>query len=500
MIEHVKTCNQFPRAEAWCLSCNVPATFPTHCRSHTLSKRDTLTQKFMKPIDSIKEVGRKLSGRKSPTPSTSSFSPPSAAIAGLPKHHLPFHERESPNSKTTGRDSLRFELPANDGNTAEMPADMLNSVAMLHSDETPLHIGDHWSPDFVDRVRATPCTHTLSSKTPYISSSDQFSSSAERSALNIHPVRTSSLDTVLSDENCPSLDASLSSHFGTVSSCSTACESDGQLHTSSDSGSGETILDVVMTSSPVETSMDEELWPLTHANSLHDDAGSINPILLLAWGKNTIDDTRVNFSQHGHTSDHHDASFQNMPVVPVAEVALDTITSPSINTTQIKRKPVPCQALGISEMAIAYPNEAVASPKLRSTTTSGGVIKNCAVAVPTALHLSPNLITEKQLSCEYLTCDYTFGHTTEERRNYVRHWKRNHAPPRIFECTVPLCGKTFLNRKDNLLKHQRNAHGMITKQRNAGMLQGVQSRTSIRQLNRHARTGYHARSFQALRP
>ncbi|KAK9783619.1 putative C2H2-type domain-containing protein [Seiridium cardinale] len=414
MVQHVKRCNGFGGGEAWCPKCDVPGRFPLSNRSHCVWKRDTLTQKVMKPIDSIVgHVSRRLSGRRSPAPGHRAPSSSSPSNPEPLKYTDYSHTNVQAASNSTEIDSRSRSELANDPvktNPVEMGVPSSTSGTIFPSYSIPAQ------------------AEYKSSREPAGSAELNGSTSIELPAQS----RDADHETTLSTTSFSFSTGSSSTMSSTptnpkrtsiVSPLSTVSEYDSYAAQKERRASPGAVYTEGLTASPITEELPADLWSsapsLSNSGTYSSSSNSFRPGLLDDFNIDIA--TMMADEPQFYNAEMHDSQWiaEICPVHPVPEMPGTVAPFQLLRDRAVHRQLAPRQESGDSGVTLVDLNDDEIELGQRTEGTFNEATDNSSASSrpPPLAHAVIN--GEESLQCPYLGCIKTIARL-EGRREGLR--------------------------------------------------------------------------------
>lgn len=448
MVEHIKTCSKFRESEMWCPACDVWGTYHTSKSGSCSWKKHTFAEKMLKPIKSISgHIGYKASGRRSPSPSISGPSKsPSLSISTAIEiaRKSPTCDVGLPNGIPAEIDSRCEFIELYDdsifkGKPAEMEdgssntsfiSEMANSDRLTTSEQA-----------FASNSLSRTIPRDTSIAPPVPLSGIPTSCHPPVYNENWSPYATQQTSRTLSNLST----YQTSAHSG-ISPTSTMCE--GRIAPVNLPGSSQPVYKSTFTESPVTEDLGASSLAPTNAN-IGLDLDLSMPICQEPY----------NWSG----SFHHVETSKSPETVSPEQRFTDTFSG---DLSLLAPNSLVRASLNTHRRA-SYTNEQ--APETCSQNIGYYMPGISRSSPPRSLPVGSELI-----GCEFHDCRYTYKGS--EMHKYSKHRIRNHRTEEIFRCEFPGCTRSYKNRKDNLKKHQRLAHHIIS----IGQVLGVKSDSGVK--------------------
>jgi hypothetical protein len=512
MIEHVKHCNEFQRGESWCVSCNVADTFPVAKPGHCPWK-DTLTQKLRKSIEPIMEhVGRRRSGQRSPTPanSNSSSSPPPLfdhpscapqAKPGVPEMHIQtvidsqlmpeFINFRSMPELSNGTVVKRRRVAMQVDPTRPGRPPWACDLPVLYTCELPASLEQNISDEYNNTAGASPFELSSTANThiarSLIAAPKTVLWSSSGSSRDSH-----SLSSMQSDIRTNS-----STLCETISSRSSVSENHQCGHPAAQPISYEPSFSKEFTDSPAKECALRGTWQgSTLSGQLNSSAIPCEPPI---YSPSTLDqrDSVGSMTSNSNPGGSALAGTEwytgnytpGLPLEPIVEAELPaTIVPDNLFTTHcvepVARESAVQKAIGMPDSN--FVDTDMDLPHSEKSPDVG--LYQIVFSAPSVALTHPWPASNQKRPCKFDDCVYEYEDTERGTKNYARHIKRKHTGDQEYFCDIEGCSSKFINRKDNLLKHQRLVHGVF------GESAGVSGRKLSRSSRRHPGYGEITRS------
>ncbi|KAM0818401.1 putative C2H2-type domain-containing protein [Seiridium cardinale] len=218
-----------------------------------------------------------------------------------------------------------------------------------------------------------------------------------------------------------------------------------------------------LTASPITEELPADLWSsapsLSNSGTYSSSSNSFRPGLLDDFNIDIA--TMMADEPQFYNAEMHDSQWiaEICPVHPVPEIPGTVAPFQLLRDRAVHRQLAPRQESGDSGVTLVDLNDDEIELGQRTEGTFNEATDNSSASSrpPPLAHAVIN--GEESLQCPYLGCIKTYGTSPRDAKNYARHWRRNHTGDQEFPC--PDCDRVFINRKDNLIKHQRRAHGQL---------------------------------------
>ncbi|KAK6072722.1 hypothetical protein SCUP234_09023 [Seiridium cupressi] len=248
-----------------------------------------------------------------------------------------------------------------------------------------------------------------------------------------------------------------------VSPLSTVSEHDGYATQNERCVSSGAVYTEGLTASPITEELPADSWnsapSSSNSGTYSSRSNSFRPGLLDDFNIDIA--TMMADEPQFHIAEMHGSQWiaEICPVHPNPEMPGTVAPFQLLRDRTVQRQLPPRQESGDSDVTLVDLNDAEIELGQRTEGTFNEAIDNSSPSSrpPPLAHAVIN--GEESLQCPYLGCIKTYGTSPQDAKNYARHWRRNHTGDQEFPC--PDCDKVFINRKDNLVKHQRRAHGQL---------------------------------------